>query len=311
MLMPERSFSSGNYRFGYQGQEKTDEISGSGNHNTALFWEYDSRLTRRWNLDPVDQVNISNYAVNGLNPILYNDPDGDLFGIKGFGSTSEQRDAARKFAKEHNGEINGLFKKSINVTYQGYDKLIIPTSEKERPWSITLIDIEKKQHFNNDGSLYDDNSSIRSYEPSTMENWGNSDGFIGQASYSIANSLYTVPQLFTQPFTGGFYSLDGSEQKRGSSELIGNFVMGASSLVPAAEAKYALGPMKNWLRVGPSYSIEGSFKTISIRWGAGGSYWKKIPSTTLQNLNRGLRETKIPLNNWRTADQGHLHLWKR
>jgi hypothetical protein len=65
------------YRYGFNGQEKVDEIAGVGNHNTALFWEYDTRLGRRWNLDPVPQINISDYAVNGLNPILYMDPNGD------------------------------------------------------------------------------------------------------------------------------------------------------------------------------------------------------------------------------------------
>jgi hypothetical protein len=40
------------YRFGFNGQEKVNEIAGVGNHNTAEFWEYDTRLGRRWNLDP-------------------------------------------------------------------------------------------------------------------------------------------------------------------------------------------------------------------------------------------------------------------
>src|SRR5690606_14414382 len=65
------------YRFGFNGQEKVNEISGMGNHNTAEFWEYDTRLGRRWNLDPVDQISVSNYAVNGNNPIFYVDPYGD------------------------------------------------------------------------------------------------------------------------------------------------------------------------------------------------------------------------------------------
>jgi hypothetical protein len=65
------------YRFGYNGQEKVDEIAGAGNHTTALFWEYDTRLGRRWNLDPVPQIAISDYAVNRSNPIYNNDPDGD------------------------------------------------------------------------------------------------------------------------------------------------------------------------------------------------------------------------------------------
>jgi hypothetical protein len=65
------------YRYGFNGQEKVDEIAGVGNHNTALFWEYDTRLGRRWNVDPVDQVSVSNYAVNADNPIINIDPNGD------------------------------------------------------------------------------------------------------------------------------------------------------------------------------------------------------------------------------------------
>ncbi len=65
------------YRFGFNGQEKVNEISGMGNHNTAEFWEYDTRLGRRWNLDPVDQISVSNYAVFANNPIVLTDVDGD------------------------------------------------------------------------------------------------------------------------------------------------------------------------------------------------------------------------------------------
>ncbi len=85
------------YRFGFNTQEKTNEIAGLGNHTTALFWEYDTRLGRRWNLDPVDQISISNYAVNGLNPIANIDPDGDhhYFNNKGqFVSSDNKTDAS-------------------------------------------------------------------------------------------------------------------------------------------------------------------------------------------------------------------------
>ena len=43
---------SGGYRYGFQNQEKDDEIKGEGISYTAEYWEYDSRLGRRWNLDP-------------------------------------------------------------------------------------------------------------------------------------------------------------------------------------------------------------------------------------------------------------------
>ena len=64
------------YRFGFQGQERDDEISGKGNSYTADFWQYDSRLARRWNIDPILKEHESPYASFANNPIYFNDPDG-------------------------------------------------------------------------------------------------------------------------------------------------------------------------------------------------------------------------------------------
>ncbi|MBA3987486.1 MAG: hypothetical protein H0X63_13155, partial [Flavobacteriales bacterium] len=66
------------YRYGFNTQEKVDEIKGSGNHYTAEFWEYDPRTGRRWNLDPEIVAWESGYASNRNNPISFSDPDGDL-----------------------------------------------------------------------------------------------------------------------------------------------------------------------------------------------------------------------------------------
>ncbi len=43
---------------------------------TAEFWEYDAKIGRRWNLDPVIKVHESLYACFANNPITYVDPDG-------------------------------------------------------------------------------------------------------------------------------------------------------------------------------------------------------------------------------------------
>lgn len=67
------------YPFGFNGQERKDDYKGKGNHNHALYWEYDTRIGRRWNLDPVDQISISNYAVMGNSPIWHSDVLGDDF----------------------------------------------------------------------------------------------------------------------------------------------------------------------------------------------------------------------------------------
>jgi len=73
-----RSFSTGSYRYGFVGQEKSDEIKGEGNSYTAEFWEYDPRLGRQWNLDPKPIMWESSYAVNGNNPNYFIDPLGDF-----------------------------------------------------------------------------------------------------------------------------------------------------------------------------------------------------------------------------------------
>ena len=75
---------SGGYRYGFQNHEKNDEIYSYGNH---LSWGnngMDSRIGRRWNLDPKWEVipSQSPYSTNNNNSIQYTDPDGE-FGIIG------------------------------------------------------------------------------------------------------------------------------------------------------------------------------------------------------------------------------------
>jgi hypothetical protein len=57
--------------------EKDDEVSGNGNSYTATYWQYDSRLGRRWNVDPVNKAYLSSYCSFGNNPIVFVDPNGD------------------------------------------------------------------------------------------------------------------------------------------------------------------------------------------------------------------------------------------
>jgi len=59
-------------------QEKEPEL-GEG-VTSAEYWMYDGKLGRRWNVDPVDQINRSNYSVNADNPLNNIDIKGDIFG---------------------------------------------------------------------------------------------------------------------------------------------------------------------------------------------------------------------------------------
>jgi RHS repeat-associated protein len=64
------------YSFHFNGQEADDEIAGMGNIMSAEFWEYDTRLGRRWNCDPITYPWNSSYCVLNNNPISNIDPDG-------------------------------------------------------------------------------------------------------------------------------------------------------------------------------------------------------------------------------------------
>jgi hypothetical protein len=78
-----RNFNSSSFNFGFQGQQKVDEISGEGNHYTAQYWEMDPRLGRRWNRDPKPNPSISEYACFANSPIMYSDHEGDTIRLAG------------------------------------------------------------------------------------------------------------------------------------------------------------------------------------------------------------------------------------
>jgi hypothetical protein len=73
-LMPQRLQSASIYRFGWNnGSEKDDEITGNiGTHYIAEYWEYDSRLGRRWNTDPLPVEWESPYATMQRTRANYN-----------------------------------------------------------------------------------------------------------------------------------------------------------------------------------------------------------------------------------------------
>jgi hypothetical protein len=64
-------------RYGFNGQEVENGITGERTHTSAEFWMYDSRLGRRWNLDPKPDHSVSQYACFMNSPILFNDLLGD------------------------------------------------------------------------------------------------------------------------------------------------------------------------------------------------------------------------------------------
>ena len=78
MLMKARMFSSEQYRFGFNGKEKTDEVNGDGAVYDYGYRIYDLRLGKFLSVDPIskDYPMLSPYQFASLNPIKYIDLDG-------------------------------------------------------------------------------------------------------------------------------------------------------------------------------------------------------------------------------------------
>jgi RHS repeat-associated protein len=53
MLLPKRHGAVDSYRYGFQGQEKDDEIKGEGNSVNYKFRMHDPRLGRFFAVDPL------------------------------------------------------------------------------------------------------------------------------------------------------------------------------------------------------------------------------------------------------------------
>jgi RHS repeat-associated protein len=82
--VPGRSFAIGSYRFGFQGMEKDNEVSGFGNVINFGARPYDSRIGRWLSTDPVETKypSLSTYHFSNNNPIRYVDYDGRDWGMK-------------------------------------------------------------------------------------------------------------------------------------------------------------------------------------------------------------------------------------
>jgi RHS repeat-associated protein len=78
MYLPNRHESSNSYRYGFQGQEKDDEVSGEGNSYGFGARLYNPRVGRFLSLDPlaVDYPWQSPYVYAGNNPIYFLDREG-------------------------------------------------------------------------------------------------------------------------------------------------------------------------------------------------------------------------------------------
>ncbi len=124
-LLPGRNWSSELAHFGFGGQLKDNEVYGhEGTSYTAEFWQYDPRVARRWNLDPMSRSCESPYAAFSNNPIVLVDPNG----LKVKNSHKDEKDAAQKNRDDAKGKLDGLLASPVDKrdkdAYKGYQAAV-------------------------------------------------------------------------------------------------------------------------------------------------------------------------------------------
>ena len=171
-MMPRRKYQAGTglkYRFSINGQEKESDLNE--NITTALFWEYDSRIGRRWNIDPKPNVAQSPYFCFNNNPVWFTDIKGDTTyrfnsegnfiemadlnakGIRGaIGSYTKQKDVNGKEFQVWQSTNNFSFnddatdRSQLNSLQVG-QKGITVVSDENMNWVMNKSDIKLRSLF--------------------------------------------------------------------------------------------------------------------------------------------------------------------
>ena len=106
MLMPGRNYNANQYKFGYQGSMKDDEITNvTGENITTFFREFNTSILHPWSMDPVTNPSESPYCYMHGNPIWFNDPMGNFAS-----DPSTHTDEFGKVVQVNNDKDLGVYK---------------------------------------------------------------------------------------------------------------------------------------------------------------------------------------------------------
>ena len=162
MLMPGRKYqasATSKYRYSINGQEKSDELND--NLTSAKYWEYDSRIVRRWNLDPVIKPWESPYSVFGGNPILFVDPSGlDWYkgksGYKWFDGNGEHK----RYKHMETGTWSARNKRGFSYYFGNSKDGLIQSGNHDELAAVVVVGYRKKLDLEKSQTLDDKVSNV-------------------------------------------------------------------------------------------------------------------------------------------------------
>ncbi len=346
MDMPRRKYNYGSqYRYGFQNQETDNELWGG-----AVAFEYrveDPRLVRFFSVDPLtsqysynspyafgENRLIDGVELEGLEWKPTKDKEGSVTGYtwSGYnkdGSTAEGTVAGGIIYNKDKGyntwytSDKATQSGSVDFMSEGSKEPYLKRSEVANSWATnpnnvtinykdTWVTSTGSYAFSREKSykevtisaeFWSEGGRIKS-DPITIDQFGRT----GKLWEVVSLKSYSDPKNMFNSYRYSMGFADGPT----SGALIP--VYPELLLMPLPKGLNLLGKAtggaKQWLRLGKSYSIDGGFKTFSLRWGASPRYASKIGNVTLRELNQSMRNWKIPFKSWRTADPGHLHFRK-
>ena len=186
MQMPNRNGSTGEYRYGFQGQEKDDEIKGDGNSINYKYRMHDPRTGRFYSVDPlasdysynspyvfsenrvIDGVELEGLEFLSATESLIFMMNGELFlKTENFGwPVSFDKSTHHQFANSRYGPAWGLIS-------AGYDKALIVKDYSPEYFGPNGLTTEQKLNTNrrttnqSGGKEYDKRQRVYQHNPKT------------------------------------------------------------------------------------------------------------------------------------------------
>ncbi|UYZ62540.1 leucine-rich repeat domain-containing protein [Hymenobacter weizhouensis] len=306
------------YRHGYQGQyAERDEQTGYESFELRL---YHSRLGRWMSYDPYGEFH-SPYVGMGNNPISTTDPDG--------GCTICPLPTMLPMATQHLPNVMV----SASAAAGAFARLGIDAAKHAFMSYSTYVNASGDAIMNRGIGLASYTAGFTPF--SDRNSWQETKQAVSYMSTHMnpftEQGRAGLGQITTTALDTGvdFFNLTSSMTAQQRGDIVGNLAFdalltkGAGSVTStaasrlssfASNASRSIGPLKQWIRLGNSYSQAGQFSTYSLKWGASmakkGKYLQQIGSPKLQQINQRFRNMKIPGKSWRTADPGHFHFKK-
>ncbi len=169
---------SNDYRFGFNGMEKDNEVKGIGNSLDFGARIYDSRLGKWLSPDPYEfkypKFSPYNFAMD--NPIAFIDPDGNVVYL----SVGQHGEAGAAFCKI----VGGVFNEQVTVTHDDNFNLILVRKEG------AVFDEDQKVLFNKLTEMINSTDKVYSFDLKTYTpTFGEPEGWSGDLYLKILESL--------------------------------------------------------------------------------------------------------------------------